>query len=132
MKTAVNGLSDDHAPPHHILPINGTNVAGDNGAIDEQVEKATGKDGHFFLHSGEEGAGTQHTAAGSTHGAFGDGSLDVAIRVEIDQHDAMGLCQAYGLRIPKLRYVGRAVSSHRATSSGGRTSVSRSMSGSRV
>lgn len=62
------------------------------------------KDGHFPLHSGEEGAGTLHRAAGENHGMAGDGSLDVMIRVEIDQHDREGTTMGYGLQIPLLNY----------------------------
>lgn len=62
------------------------------------------KDGHFPLHSGEEGAGTLHRATGENHGMAGDGSLDVVIRVEIDQHDREGKTMGYGLQIPPLNY----------------------------
>lgn len=61
-------------------------------------------DGHFPLHFGEEGAGTLHRAAGTHHGMAGDGSIDVMIRVEIDQHDKEGKTAAYGLQIPLLHY----------------------------
>ena len=32
------------------------------------------------------------------------GSLDICIRVEIDQHDATGQTQPYGLTVPHLSY----------------------------
>jgi hypothetical protein len=69
------------------------------------------KDGHSWLHKGEVGAGTKHKAAdNATHGADSDGSLDVMIRVEMDQHDKEGKTQAYGMTIPRLRYEGAAES----------------------
>lgn len=67
--------------------------------------KFPGKDGHTPLHAGEVDAGTSHKAASSTeHGKGNDGSLDVCIRVEIDQHDREGRTQGYGLTIPVLDY----------------------------
>jgi hypothetical protein len=64
-----------------------------------------GKDGHSPLHSGEAGAGTKHKAASpADHGRGNDGSLDVCIRVEIDQHDREGRTEPYGLTIPTLDY----------------------------
>ena len=67
------------------------------------------KDGHSWLHKGEVDAGTKHKAADTaTHGADSDGSLDVMIRVEMDQHDKEGKTQAYGMTIPRLRYEGAA------------------------
>ncbi|KAG0649976.1 hypothetical protein D0Z07_3911 [Hyphodiscus hymeniophilus] len=67
------------------------------------------KDGHSWLHRGEVGAGTTHKAADTAaHGTDTDGSLDVMIRVEKDQHDAMGKTQAYGMTIPRLHYEGAA------------------------
>jgi hypothetical protein len=67
------------------------------------------KDGHSWLHKGEVDAGTKHKAAeNATHGTDSDGSLDVMIRVEMDQHDKMGKTQGYGMTIPKLVYEGAA------------------------
>ena len=64
-----------------------------------------GKDGHSPLHAGEVGAGTNHKAASPTdHGRGNDGSLDVCIRVEINQHDPEGRTEPYGLTIPALDY----------------------------
>lgn len=64
-----------------------------------------GKSGHFPIHPGEAGCGTKHKAASlSEHGRGNDGSLDVMIRVEIDQHDRQGKTEAYGLTIPALNY----------------------------
>lgn len=45
-----------------------------------------------------------HRAAGDDNGRAGDGSLDVVIRVEIDQHDSNGKTMGYGMQIPTLRY----------------------------
>jgi hypothetical protein len=63
------------------------------------------KDGHSWLHRGEVDAGTKHKAANpQTHGKATDGSLDVCIRVEKDQHDKDGKTEPYGMTIPKLEY----------------------------
>jgi len=65
------------------------------------------KDGHLAISSGEVGAGTKHKAADpSQHGRGSDGSLDVCIRIEIDQHDRSGRTEPYGLTIPTLEYSG--------------------------
>lgn len=65
-----------------------------------------GRDGHYALHAGEEGAGTEHKAAGALHGMGNDGSLDVRLCVEMDQHDPEGKTESYGLTIPSLDYTG--------------------------
>ncbi|PBP19762.1 hypothetical protein BUE80_DR009394, partial [Diplocarpon rosae] len=63
------------------------------------------KNGHSWLHEGEVGAGTLHKAADSArHGKNTDGSLDVCIRVEMDQHDNEGKTQSYGMTIPLLKF----------------------------
>lgn len=65
------------------------------------------KDGRYALGKGEVGAGTKHKAANPTeHGTGSDGSLDVCIRIEIDQHNPEGLTEGYGLTIPTLSYKG--------------------------
>ncbi|KAK8044660.1 hypothetical protein PG993_004684 [Apiospora rasikravindrae] len=97
----------------------GTTANGDAGV---QADAATGnefegKDGHSFLHKGERNAGTDHKASRlETHGKGNDGSLDCCIRVEIDQHNAEGLTQPYGLTIPALNYEAGKYSSHKARS----------------
>lgn len=61
-----------------------------------------GKDGHGALHAGEAGAGSKHVvASGLNQGAL-PGGLDVAIRVEVDQHDPQGKTEGYGFSIPRL------------------------------
>lgn len=79
-----------------------------NGNTDGQTtESFKAKDGHSWLHSGEVDAGTQHKAADSDrHGRATDGSLDVCIRVEKDQHDPEGRTQSYGITIPLLEFSG--------------------------
>ncbi|QSZ28820.1 hypothetical protein DSL72_003325 [Monilinia vaccinii-corymbosi] len=68
------------------------------------------KDGHAPLHKGEQGAGSTHKSAQREHhGRSGDGSLDVVIRVEIDQHDREGRTRGYGMTVPVLRYTGEAL-----------------------
>ncbi|RDW88867.1 hypothetical protein BP6252_00899 [Coleophoma cylindrospora] len=67
------------------------------------------KDGHSWLHKGEVDAGTKHKAAQfDMHGQDTDGSLDVCIRVEMDQHNPEGHTRAYGMTIPHLKYDGAA------------------------
>lgn len=81
-----------------------TNGNASNGVVNgsAMINAETGqprpkaKDGHSPLHGGEDGAGTEHIAATGLHkGAFA-GGLDVAIRVEINQHDPTGKTEGYG------------------------------------
>lgn len=66
------------------------------------------KDGRFALSAGELNCGTKHRAADPAHHgkAAADGSLDVCICVEVDQHDAAGKTEGYGLTVPALEYTG--------------------------
>ncbi|KAK4132606.1 hypothetical protein BT67DRAFT_385401 [Trichocladium antarcticum] len=70
------------------------------------------KDGRLPLTQGELNCGTQHRAATATATATStlpaprDGSLDVCICVEADQHDRAGKTEGYGLTIPPLDYRG--------------------------
>jgi hypothetical protein len=68
------------------------------------LEAFIGKDGHSEMHQGEVHAGTTHKSASEAHGRGSDGSLDIRINVEVDQHSAEGQTEAYGLTIPVLRY----------------------------
>ncbi|KAH8676163.1 putative transcription factor btf3 [Xylariales sp. PMI_506] len=88
-------------------PSNAAITANGHGEAEGNESEFEGKDGHSFLHKGEKHAGTQHKAAGgpSLHGKGNDGSLDVCICVEIDQHDREGRTESYGLTIPALQYV---------------------------
>ncbi|KAK7752864.1 hypothetical protein SLS62_005206 [Diatrype stigma] len=120
---------NNHPPGHAPSAMNGTANGNGNGAAmnggDGAAETAPediehhdvtdntpnsnnpfdGKDGHAYLHAGEEGAGTTHKAAADeTHGAGHDGSLDCRIFVEVDQHDPDGRTLPYGLTIPVLNY----------------------------
>ncbi|KJZ72614.1 hypothetical protein HIM_07973 [Hirsutella minnesotensis 3608] len=80
--------------------------AGQNGSSSPSF---AGRDGHSELHKGELSAGTKHRAASTeTHGRGNDGSLDIAINVEIDQHDPEGKTQGYGLSVPMLQHEPRA------------------------
>jgi hypothetical protein len=93
---ATNG--DGPAPP--ASSSNSSNGPGSSGG-------SSNRDGHYPLHAGEQGAGTRHRAADpKLHGSGVDGSLDVCIRVEIDQHNREGLTQGYGITIPVLSYDG--------------------------
>lgn len=80
--------------------------AGEANGTEQQITSTVNpKNGHEWLHSGEVDAGTGHKAADSAqHGNGTDGSLDVAIRVERNQHDKEGNTTAYGLTIPRLTY----------------------------
>ena len=84
---------------------NGSAVPGSRAGSTDR-KSANGRDGHYALHAGEEGAGTEHKAAGELHGMANDGSLDVRLCVEIDQHDPEGKTEPYGLTIPLLDYAG--------------------------
>ncbi|KAI5921458.1 hypothetical protein F4810DRAFT_678163 [Camillea tinctor] len=96
--------------PNNQAVTNGNGAVANGEANGETNGETTGnkfdgKDGHAFLHAGEDGAGTQHKAASfTTHGKGNDGSLDCCIRVEIDQHDKEGKTEPYGLTIPVLNY----------------------------
>ncbi|KAI3548644.1 hypothetical protein CSPX01_03073 [Colletotrichum filicis] len=69
----------------------------------------SGKGGHDFLHVGEVESGSKHKAAGKQHGTGNDGSLDICIRVEIDQHNREGLTEGYGVTVPQLKYTSQPV-----------------------
>lgn len=76
-----------------------------NGATNGKAKSFAGRDGHTKLHMGEVGAGTDHKAASvETHGRGNDGSLDIRISVEVNQHDSQGLTEGYGLTVPLLDY----------------------------
>ncbi|SPJ79139.1 uncharacterized protein FTOL_07530 [Fusarium torulosum] len=81
-----------------------------NGSVDENgvegvEQNFLGNDGHKVLHKGEVLAGTKHKAASrQRHGRSNDGTLDVCINVEIDQHDKEGRTEMYGLTVPLLSY----------------------------
>lgn len=63
-------------------------------------------DGHNPISSGEAACGTGHRAArDAEHGRYNDGSLDICIRVEVNQHDAEGRTENYGLSVPALTTV---------------------------
>ncbi|CAM1507110.1 Fc.00g067510.m01.CDS01 [Cosmosporella sp. VM-42] len=91
---------------------NSPHNTGANGDVvppsEGESQSFLGNDGHKVLHKGEVDAGTIHKAAQrETHGTGHDGTLDVCINVEIDQHDPEGRTQMYGLTVPLLRYVKR-------------------------
>jgi hypothetical protein len=99
---------------NHELGANGaTNGHAGNGTDDttdlSRQSTLKVKDGHSCLHEGEVDAGSKHKAADmEKHGKGSDGSLDVCIRVEMDQHDPEGKTQLYGMTIPILKYDGAA------------------------
>lgn len=78
---------------------NGTEAA----SVKTRSSAKSKKDGHLPIHSGEMECGTKHRAASAQdHGQENDGSLDICIRVEIDQHDREGRTESYGLTVPAL------------------------------
>lgn len=90
---------------------NGANGHDLNGASsnDESNKSFKVKDGHEWLHTGEKNCGTAHKAADfEKHGKATDGSLDVCIQVEMDQHDPEGKTRPYGMTVPLLTYDGTA------------------------
>ncbi|KAI1359645.1 hypothetical protein F5Y08DRAFT_70561 [Xylaria arbuscula] len=92
----------ENSPNNHGMFVNGQQEEPGHGT---PITAYKGKDGHSFLHAGEDNSGTQHKAAHpETHGKNNDGSLDCCIRVEIDQHDKEGKTEPYGLTIPVLNY----------------------------
>lgn len=93
----------------HLQPPSTANGA--NGSVRTTKSKSSTKsskktDAHFAIHLGEEQCGTHHKAASPTdHGRDNDGSLDICIRVEIDQHDREGKTESYGLTVPALTVI---------------------------
>lgn len=66
-------------------------------------------DGHHPISTGESSCGTGHKAASDhEHGRSDDGSLDICFRVEVNQHDAEGRTESYGLSVPALTVAGSA------------------------
>lgn len=96
----------ENASEHPVVNGNGLVPNGAPGeAPPSRQSTVKAKDGHSWLHDGEVDAGTKHKAADtSKHGKDADGSLDVCVRVEIDQHDKEGKTQSYGMTIPLLKY----------------------------
>lgn len=80
------------------------NMNGRNSGVEATAQPTPSKkkDGHAFLHAGEDGAGSKHVAASGVHRGAMSGGLDVSIRVEINQHDREGKTEGYGFSIPAL------------------------------
>lgn len=109
--TAMNGGAQGGAQAQHDGADASRTASNADGTYNEKPSQVLGKDantdkpkdGHSPLQPGEVGAGTKHRAADlSQHGRADDGSLDVMVRVENDQHDSEGKTTAYGMNIPKL------------------------------
>lgn len=99
--------------PHNQPNANSDGAAAADANADATSKKFEGKDGHSELHQGEVGAGTAHKAASDElFGRGHDGSIDIRINVEMDQHDSDGRTQAYGLTVPRLQYRPGVVSTH--------------------
>jgi hypothetical protein len=99
--------------PHSAIPENEFaqqhptkkphSIAGHSLRLHSKSKKFDKNLGHSAIGPGEVSAGTTHRAANlQTHGTAGDGALDVAIRVERDQHDKSGQTRSYGMYIPVL------------------------------
>ncbi|KAK4242379.1 hypothetical protein C8A03DRAFT_29478 [Achaetomium macrosporum] len=111
----TNGVSHHHHQPTeeassaHPPPGSSSSSSSSSSTSPRNQHKSPihKKDGRLPLHAGEEHCGTKHKAASpSHHGTGSDGSLDVCICVEIDQHDPAGRTEGYGLTIPALEYKG--------------------------
>lgn len=100
-------------PPRQRPTTGATGATGANGSVDQANGTSAAsvktrvstksKDAHLPIHSGEVDCGTKHRAASAQdHGQENDGSLDICIRVEIDQHDREGRTESYGLTVPTL------------------------------
>ncbi|KAH7039744.1 uncharacterized protein B0I36DRAFT_343596 [Microdochium trichocladiopsis] len=110
---STNGAATNGA--NGVNGVNGAPDANHTNGVDgaAATNPFKGRDGHSFLHKGEDSAGTKHKAAQfETHGKSNDGSLDCCIRVEIDQHDRDGKTEAYGVTIPALNYEAGKYSAH--------------------
>lgn len=94
----------ENSPNAAVAPATSNGDHQTNGESTSQ-RSFVGKDGHSELHLGEVGSGTKHKSASDAHGRGNDGSLDIRINVEIDQHSPEGHTQAYGLTIPLLNSV---------------------------
>lgn len=101
--TATNGNSA-------VSTSNGSNTAASVQTrssfkyIKKRSKRGHKVDGHNPISTGEVKCGTDHRAArDSEHGRDNDGSLDICIRVEMDQTDAQGRTESYGLTVPALR-----------------------------
>lgn len=99
--------------PHLEAPTNGHHEAASVNTRSSIRSKSRsrapkgGKQGQLPIHAGEEDCGTLHRAAqAAEHGRDNDGSLDICIRVEIDQHDGEGRTESYGLTVPALNVIG--------------------------
>lgn len=121
-----NGTSHSDAPPGSSagassMRTSRTKDSGSGGSFKR------GKSGQYPIQPGEAGCGTKHKAASfEQHGRGNDGSLDVMILVEIDQHDRQGRTEPYGLTIPALDYrpsTARTARSAGAHASNGRAST---------
>ncbi|KAG6001419.1 hypothetical protein E4U21_004339 [Claviceps maximensis] len=97
----------ENSPNNANANANATTANSGALPIDETNQNApsfAGKDGHSELHEGELHAGSKHASASNAHGRRNDGSLDIRINVEIDQHNAEGQTEPYGLSVPQLHY----------------------------
>ncbi|PHH74716.1 hypothetical protein CDD82_4812 [Ophiocordyceps australis] len=101
-KTAAHNHCTMPSRNYALLTENSPNAPATSNQQEHQ--SFLGRDGHAQLHWGEVGAGSSHKAAlVERHGHGNNGSLDVSINVEIDQHSAQGETQGYGLSVPVLR-----------------------------
>ncbi|KAK3301104.1 uncharacterized protein B0H64DRAFT_382612 [Chaetomium fimeti] len=116
--TPPNGTGNGDVATHHPAaagiaapaPPGTSSSSANSSATPSHQHHAKHKDERLPLHAGEAGCGTTHKAATSrgagAHGRGSDGGLDVCICVEMDQHDATGQTQGYGLTVPALHYKG--------------------------
>lgn len=105
-RSSRNGTANGNG---HLEPpntANGNGAAGSVRTTKSSIKSGKKTDAHLPIHLGEEQCGTHHKAASPLeHGRDNDGSLDICIRVEINQHDVEGKTESYGLTVPALTIV---------------------------
>lgn len=80
-----------------LVHANSHGIHGDYKPLGRPLKvKQSAKNGHFPLHHGEEGAGTEHPAASGVGEGTIPGGLDVCFRVEVDHRDREGKTEGYG------------------------------------
>lgn len=90
-------ISINPLDPAGLIHANGHGINGDYKPSSRPPQaKQSAKSGHFPLHRGEEGAGTEHPAASGMGEGTLTGGLDVCFRVEVNHHDKDGRTKGYG------------------------------------
>lgn len=102
----VTAATNGHQSAVSAATTNGNETAASvftRSSIKSRKAKHGKVDAHNPISAGEFSCGTGHRAAqDGDHGRESDGSLDICIRVEIDQHNDKGSTESYGLTVPAL------------------------------